>query len=166
MADSKQALNRWLEGLNDPWIDDWNDIIRNYIYKDDVLKALMNIPAKTNIVEFTDRYFIEAGFTNKMLTDESVRIIYGMVGAPTGTPNVTRNQISFDIYVKNEELHNIGKDRLVKRTQLIARRLIDLLTQQKYNGVYRFFSPYEGDMGTSAIGYSRYNVSFSFMRTY
>lgn len=166
LADEKLTLNQWLESLNDPWIEDWNDLIRNVIFKDDILKTLMNIPKGTNIIDFTDKYFIRAGYTNKILSDESVRIVYGIVGTPTNNPDITQNQISFDIYVKNEDLHNVGKDRLVNRTQLIAKRLFDLLTKQRYNGVYRFFSPYEGDMGTSAIGYSRYNASLSFIKTY
>ena len=166
LADNKNALNQWLDTLNDPWIEDWNDMIRNVIFKDEILKTLMNVPAKTTIIDFTNNYFIRAGYTNKVLTDESVRIVYGIVGSNTYNPDVTKNQISFDIYVKNEDLHNVGRDRLVNRTQLIAKRLFELLMKQRYNGVYRFFSPYEGDMGTSAIGYSRYNASLSFMRTY
>lgn len=158
------ALNAWLNEVKDPWIDDWNDVIRDVLFADEVLKALMKVPDGTKIIEFIDRYFIRAGYTNKILSDESVRIVYGTIAVPTNIDGVTKNQMSFDIYVKNEDLHNVGKDRLVMRTQLIARRLIDLLTKERYNGVYRFYDPYEGDMGTSAIGYARYNITFSYTK--
>lgn len=162
--DKQTALNTWLQEVHDAWIDDWNEIIRNVIFADEVLLALMNIPDGTKIIEFIDRYFIRAGYTNKILTDEDVRIVYGSVSVPTGISGVTKNQMSFDIYVKNEDLHNVGRDRLVMRTQLIAKRLIYLLTKERYIGAYRFYDPTEGDMGTSAIGYARYNVSLSYTK--
>lgn len=164
--DNQDALNSWLEQCKDAWIDDWNDIIRDKIFSDDVLKALMKIPDGTKIIEFIDRYFIRAGYTNKILSDEDVRIVYGTISTPTSVDGVTKNQISFDIYVKNEDLHNVGRDRLVMRTQLIAKRLIYLLTKERYSGVYRFYDPNEGDIGTSAIGYARYNLTLSYMKAY
>ena len=161
---TQDALHEWLEEFHDPWIDDWNDIIRSRLFSDDVLKALMKIPDGTKIIDFIDRYFIRAGYTNKILTDEDVRIVYGSVSVPTNVSGVTKNQMSFDVYVKTEDLHNVGKDRLVMRTQLIARRLIYLLTKERYIGSYRFYDPHEGDMGTSAIGYARYNVTLSYTK--
>lgn len=166
MDENKVTLDEWLNYHRDAWSDDWNAILRNIIFPDPVLMELMKVPEDTGIIEFIDRYFIQAGYTNKVLTDESVRIVFGSVGVPTNTPNVTRNVLSFDIYVKNEDLHNVGRDRLVMRTQLIARRLIELLTNKRYNGAYRFYDPHESNMGTSAIGYARYNVSMSYMKTY
>lgn len=163
MADNLN-LNEWVDNYHDAWIDDWNNIIRETLFKDYVLKALMKLPDSVNIIDFIDHYFIRAGYTNAMLTDESVRIIYGTYAVPTNVSGVTKNQMSFDIYVKNEDLHNVGTDRLVMRTQLIARRIIYLLTKSRYNGVYRFYDPFESDMGTSAIGYSRYNVTLSYTR--
>lgn len=157
-------INAWVNDFQDSWIDDWNDVIRNVFFQDHVLRALMKLPSDISIIDFIDRYFIRAGYTNTILTDESVRIIYGTYAVPTNVSGVTKNQMSFDIYVKNEDLHNVGNDRLVMRTQLIARRIIYLLTKDRYNGAYRFYDPYEGDMGTSAIGYSRYNATLSYMR--
>lgn len=149
------------------WIDDWNDIIRNVIFKDEELKSLMKLPANTNIITFIDKYFIRAGYTTEVLTNESVRIVYGTIARGDAmNPYVTRNEMSFDIYVKLEDLHNIERDRLVFRNHLIAKRLIDLLTNQRYLGAYRFTVEGEGDMGTSTIGYTRYNVTFGFMKTY
>lgn len=166
MADTKETLEQWLSEIKDPWIDDWNELLRTTIFSDDILKTLMKVPEGTKIIEFIDRYFIKAGYTNKILTDEAVRIVFGTIATPTNIDGVTKNQISFDIYVKNEDLHNVGKDRLVMRTQLIAKRLIYLLTKQRYHGVFRFYDPREGDMGTSAIGYARYNLTLSYTRTY
>lgn len=148
------------------WINDWNDIIRHIIFSDKELMSLMKIPEKTSIIDFIDRYFIRAGFTNKILSNEDVRIVYGSTSSTTNIDGVTSNVMNFDIYVKLENLHNVGVDRLVMRTQLIAQRLIYLLTRVRYNGVYRFYDPVEGDMGTSAVGYARYRVSLSYTRTY
>lgn len=148
------------------WINDWNDIIRHVIFSDKELMNLMKIPEKTSIIDFIDRYFIRSGFTNKILSNEDVRIVYGSTSSATNIDGVTSNVMNFDIYVKLENLHNVGVDRLVMRTQLIAQRLIYLLTRVRYNGVYRFYDPVEGDMGTSAVGYARYRVSLSYTRTY
>lgn len=148
------------------WINDWNDIIRHVIFSDKELMNLMKIPEKTSIIDFIDRYFIRAGFTNKILSNEDVRIVYGSTSSATNIDGVTSNVMNFDIYVKLENLHNVGVDRLVMRTQLIAQRLIYLLTRVRYNGVYRFYDPVEGDMGTSAVGYARYRVSLSYTRIY
>lgn len=148
------------------WINDFNTILRDIIFCDEELKRLMMIPEGTNIIDFIDRYFIRAGHTSKLLSNESVRIVYGGMATGFASDNVTTNVMSFDIYVKNEHLHNSERDRLVMRTQLIGKRLIDLLTKNRYNGVYRFYTPMESDMSTNVIGYTRYNVSLRYMRVY
>lgn len=148
------------------WHDAWNDIIRDVIFADDQLKRLMKIPEDTNIIDFIDRYFIRAGFTNNLLTNESVRIVYGDVFSDLQTYKVSRNEMSFDIYVKTEDLHNVEKDRLVLRTNRIAERLIYLLTKSRYTKDYRFWVVHDHDMGTSTIGYVRHNVSFQYLKTY
>lgn len=152
---------------NRHWIDDWNDILRDVIFPDEELKTLMKIPEGTDIITFVDKYFIRANYTTKTLTNEPVRIVYGDLYAnDTNNPNVMRNELSFDIYVRLEDIHNAERDRLVMRTHLIANRLINLLTKKRYLGVYRFWLAGECEMGTSTIGYARYNVSFNYMRTY
>ncbi len=151
------------------WIDNWNTIIRKVIWPDHELKVLMKLPPKTGILQFIDRYFIEAGYTNKLLTDEVCRIVYSNIqGSETNVPNVTKNMITFDIYVKTEELHNIGDDRLRMRTHLIAERLKTLLTQQRYlaDTGYRFWIAGDWDMGTRVTGYSRYTIAFRYMKVY
>ena len=150
---------------------DWNDIIRYVIYPDDVLKRLMLVPEGTTIIDFIDHYFIRAGYTNELLEKEDVRIVYGDVDSkPTDVPNVMKNTLSFDIYVRTQKLHNATQDRLMYRTHLIANRLNDLLTKEgtsgKYFGGYRFWPSKEMDLGTRTVGYVRYNISFEYMRVY
>ena len=149
------------------WINAWNKIIREVIWKDHELKTLMKIPAKTGIIQFIDRYFIRAGYTNKLLSDEVCRIVYADVqGSDTNVPNVKRNMMTFDIYVKQDELHNVGDDRLQFRTHLIAARLNKLLTQERYlkDTGYRFWIAGDWDLGTRTIGYARYTIAFYYMK--
>jgi len=132
---------------------------------------LMRIPKNVGIIEFIDKYFIRAGYTNEVLEYEDVRIVYGNTGVhETETPNVTKNEMSFDIYVKQEHLHNVGNDRLEFRTHLIAAKLIQLLTKHgtsgKYLGGYRFWVKNELDLGTRTTGYVRYCVTFYYMKVY
>lgn len=149
------------------WIDDWNDILRNVIFPDTELRALMKLPDDINIINFIDKYFIRAGYTGTLLTDQSVRIVYGSYPiATTDNPHVTKDMLSFDIYVKQEDLHNVSDDRLIFRNQKIAERLHYLLMRNRYLGSYRFWFQSEGDMGTSMMGYTRYNISFNYMRVY
>lgn len=151
------------------WIESWNKIIRNVIFRDYELKQLMKIPAKTGIIQFTDNYFIKAGHTNKLLTNEVCRIVYADVpGSPTDVPNVKRNMITFDIYVKAEEMRNVGDDGLLLRTHLIANRLNHLLTQERYlaGTGYRFWIAGDWDLGTRTPGYARYTIGFYYMKVY
>lgn len=129
----------------------------------------MKIPENTNIISFIDHYFIKSSWTNSTLTDEDVRIVYWTGKASeTGSPNVMRNIMTFDIYVRTEDIHNVGKDRLMMRTQLIASRLQSLLTSQRYvqDTGYRFWPAGEWDAGTKTPGYSRYTIAFYFMEVY
>lgn len=149
------------------WIDQWNDIIRYVIFADEELRSLMMIPQGTSIIQFIDRYFIRAGYTSKTLKNEPVRIIYGeLANEATHVPNITKPTMSFDIYVKMEDLHNVGDDRLVYRTQLIANRLIELLTTSRYTKAHLFSPTGQGDMGSRTIGYARYVVTFDYVKVY
>lgn len=151
------------------WINDWNTIIRRVIFPDVELKTLMKIPEKTNIINFIDKYFIRAGYTNKLVENEAVRIVYSDIqGDDTSVPNVKRKMLTFDIYAKIEDLHNVGEDRLTMRTQLIANRLIQLLTKDRYlqDTGYRFWVAGDWDLGTRTTGYARYCVAFYYMKVY
>jgi hypothetical protein len=149
------------------WVKEWNDIIRDVIYPDEEIKRLMLVPEGTGIIEFVDRYFVRAGYTSTLLTNENVRIVYGNVAAEdTDVPNVKKNEMSFDIYVKQEHAHNASRDRLEMRQELIANRLQYLLTKNRYLGGYRFWIKGQYDLGTKTIGYTRYNISFYYMKVY
>ena len=141
------------------WTNAWNTIIRKVIWPDQELKSLMKLPSNTNIIQFIKRYFIRAGFTNELLTDEIVRIIYAD-SSPNNTdvPNIKKTIMTFDIYVKKEEMYNIGNDRLISRMDLIVERLDKLLRSKRYlaGTGYRFW-PADGglDLGTRTVGYAR-----------
>ncbi len=152
------------------WINAWNTIIRKVIFPDCELKKLMKIPAKTKITDFCQQYFIKAGYTNELLTNQVCRIVYGDVsGKDTNVPNVRRNMMTFDIYVKTKNLYDADcDDMLISRLQLIAARLKYLLTQERYlaGTGYRFWIAGDWDLGTRTIGYSRYTISFYYMKVY
>jgi len=151
------------------WINAWNTIIREVIWKDYDLKRLMKIPPKTGILQFCDRYFIHAGFTNTLLTDEVCRIVYSdLQGNDTQVSNVRKNMMSFDIYVKQEELHNVGDDRLISRADLIAERIYKDLTNERYlaDTGYRFWIAGDWDLGTRTVGYVRKTIAFYYMKVY
>jgi hypothetical protein len=153
------------------WMTDWNNIIRYVIFPDPQLRELMCLPENISIIDFIDHYFIRAGYTNELLEKEDVRIVYGDTNSEeTDVPNVLKNTLSFDIYVRQEKLHNATSDRLMFRTHLIANRLNMLLTKGgtsgKYLGGYRFWPCKEMDLGTRTVGYVRYNISFKYMRVY
>ena len=151
------------------WVKAWNKIIREVIFKDEELRFLMRLPARTHITKFIDQYFVQAGFTNKLLSDETVRIVYSEVtSADTNVPNVKKNIMNFDIYVKMENLHDVGDDRLIGRHYLIADRLEKLLTKDRYlnDTGYRFWVAGAWDQGTRTVGYARYTISFYYMKVY
>jgi len=151
------------------WVNAWNTIIRKLIWPDEELKTLMKLPAKTNIIQFVDRYFIRASFTNNLLTDEVCRIVYSdSPGYETDVPNVKRNLMIFDVYVKESEQRNIGNDRLVTRADLIIARLGKLLTSKRYleETGYRFWIAGDWDGGTRVTGYVRKSIAFHYMKVY
>ena len=150
------------------WTKAWNDIIRFVLFRDDELKTLMLLPANTSIIDFIDNYFIRGGSANKVLSNQSVRIVYGHVKPDelNNTPYITDNTLSFDIYVKQDQLHNVSDDRLEYRTVAIADRIKYLLTKDRYvnDGLFRFRVVSESDMATGTIGYTRYNISFKYLK--
>lgn len=148
------------------WHNSWNEIIRKVLFKDLILKDLMMIPEGTSILEFIDRFFIKASYTSKVLKDENVRIVYSdMKPVETASHKVTRNEMIFDIYVKTEHLHDASEDLLQSRAVLIADRLCELLTSERYLFGYRFWINGDHDLGTRTVGYERYNLSVGYMKT-
>lgn len=150
------------------WQEKFAEIIRDVFFADTELKRLMKIPENTTIIQFIDKYFIRAGYTNTQLTNEAVRIVYGTYGSwSTDSEHVYKHQLTFDIYVKTSELHNSESNRLLYRTDLIADRIRYLLTcgDRYVKNAYRFWYAGEADLGSSTIGYSRHNISFNYMKT-
>jgi hypothetical protein len=153
--------------LSENFVSDWNDILKNIIWKDTELKDLMKIPAKTSIVDFTKKYFIRAGYDSELLTNQAVRVIYGNTGgSETDVPNILRQNLTFDVYVRIEENNNVGNDRLVDRTDLIMNRILYLLRKSRYNGVYRFWVSDERDRPTRTIGYVRKQFTLGYLKLY
>lgn len=151
------------------WTRNWNYIIRKVIFNDHELKRLMKLPKQTGVIQFTERYFIKAGFTNKLLTDEVCRIVYSDTqGSDTDVPNIKRNMLVFDIYVKNDEQRGVSDDGLILRTDLIADRLDKLLRRERYlaDTGYRFEPAGDWDLGTRTAGYSRRTIAYHYMKIY
>ena len=151
------------------WIKSWNKIIREIIWKDTELKELMKIPQNTNIIQFIKRYFVRAAFTNELLTDEVCRIVYSDTqGSDTNVSNVRKAMLTFDIYIKDEEMHNVGNDRLISRADLICEKLYKDLTFERYvaNTGYRFWIAGDWDLGTRTVGYTRKTIAFYYMKVY
>lgn len=156
------------------WDDDWLDIIRDVIFPDTELKELMGVAPKTSILEFVNRYFVQAGkTTSELLTNEDIRVVYGFYPADsTDIPNAHNMTLSLDIYCPTEKMHTVGKDRLVARTQRIARRFLELLyikprdENYGYIGVFKFRDPHETVLGTRTIGYERHCLTMTFTRVY
>lgn len=153
--------------IQNVWTREWNNIIRYVLFADDELKKLMKLPENISIIDFIDNYFVRGGSANKILSDQAVRIVYGSLTTDelNNTPYVTENTLTFEIYVKKTELHNFSDDRLEMRTVAIADRIKYLLTRSRYvQDLYRFRVAAENDMATSTIGYSRYAISFKYLK--
>lgn len=156
--------------LYETWDECWRDVIRKIIFPDSELKELMCVPDGTTIIQFIDKYFVRAGYTSEILTNEDVRIVYSVVHTnDLSIQNAGEYELHFDIYVRQQRLHDVGRDRLAFRTDLIAKRLKELLfiEPQKHSGfvgMFRFYNPKESDLGTRTIGYTRHNLRFNFKR--
>ena len=117
-------------------------------------------------MDFVERYFIKAGYATNPLTNEAVRVVYNTYrSSDTNNPYVTRNEMSFNIYVKYTKLQGAVRDGLILRTNLIADRLNNMLTKKRLNS-YKFRCCGETDMDTSVTGYVRYNITFEYKKTY
>ncbi len=148
------------------WKDNWNDIIRYVLFQDEKLKSLLLVPKGTDISHFIDKYFIENTSGDEILIDEKVRVIYfDSEGGDTGNKNVKAMYKEFDIYVKEDALHNADRDRLKCRYDLIAERLRYLLTKEDYVCGMKFQYENAFNLWTKTPGYRRYHVVFSYKKT-
>lgn len=159
------------------WIREWNAIIRTVIFPDETLKKLMLLPEDTKLVKFLDKYFIRVGYTDQLLTNEDVRIVYGNVYSGNAyNPMTMKQEMSFDIYVKNEHAHDVGDDRLMLRGELIQERLNQLLKgrvvardynkdNKPFDTAYKFYCIGMGNLGSPTPGYNAFNITFTYIRT-
>ena len=151
------------------WKDNLNDVIRDVFFADQELLDYMMVPEEDryNIIKFIDKYFIRNPAPDELITNENVRICYSEdSGKPFGS-NVLNKYIWFDIYVKNDHLHDADDyDMLVFRTDRIAQCIKEDLTNTKY--VCRLNFKYEDDydLYTKIIGYKRHRIIFSYKTSF
>lgn len=148
------------------WKDNWNNMVRYVIFKDEKLLDLMCLPKNTSIMQFIEKHFVQIESGSQVLTDESVRILYhDSEGFSTRNKNVLLRHKEFDIYVRDDVLHTADKDRLKNRYDLISERLKYLLINnaQKYGLRFRFDNSF--NLWTKTQGYRRYHVVFSYNTT-
>lgn len=117
---------------------------------------------REDIIKFIDKYFIRDPAPDEILTTEDVRICYGDLTGTSIGKYVLKKVIFFDIYVKNDHLHDVGDDLLVFRTDTICQKLKELLTDKKY--VCKIDFSYEDDYGlfTKMVGYTRHRLLLSY----
>ena len=117
---------------------------------------------REDIIKFIDKYFIRNPAPDEILTTEDVRICYGELAGRSIGKYMLRKLIFFDIYVKNEHLHDVGNDLLVSRADMICQKIKELLTDQKQ--VCQIDFSYEDDYGlfTKMVGYTRHRLVLSY----
>ena len=143
------------------WQDNWNNVVREEIFPDKKLKELMLVPEGTDIVKFTDKYFIRDGSTDELLTNEKVRIVHhDAEGFDTFNSGVKGKYREFDIYVSEDVEHTATRDWLQSRQVLIAERLKYLLLRKRVCQNIRFHFQDEYDMWTKTVGYKLYRLTF------
>ena len=148
------------------WQDNWNNVIRNVLFPDEKLKALMMIPTGTDILEFQKRYFIRDGSTDELLTNEKVRIVHhDDDGWYTNNRHVRGKFKSLDIYVKEDVEHTADTDRLRSRQVMIAERIKHLLLRSRNCQNLRFEFEDEYDQWTKTVGYKLYKLTFFYITT-
>lgn len=148
------------------WDDNWNDVIRYVLFKDDKLKELMCIPKDCTIIDFVDKYFIEDGSGTDVLTDEAVRIIYYDEPASGNDPHVHHMYKTFLIYVNKDVLRTATEDRLQTRYDLIANRLKYLLLGRRYVQRMRYTLARDTHtLWTKAMSYRVARISFAYTTT-
>lgn len=122
------------------------------------------IPKKDreNIIKFIDKYFIRNPAPDELVTNEDVRICQGeLAGRPIGK-QMLKKMLFFDIYVKNDHLHDTENDMLVFRTDRICEKMKEMLTDNKQvcNIEFRYEDDY--DLFTKMVGYTRHRIVFSY----
>ena len=150
------------------WHENMVNVIRGVIFKDDVLKDLMLIPDtnKNNIVLFRDKYFTNDVISDEIMAGEGVKVVY-YDGEPTDTSSIhfMKHRLYIDIFVKKENAHDYGLDRMLHRGELIGERLIHLLGGKRHSNI-KFFSRGIYDQVSKKEGYDRKTVVFMYKKIY
>ena len=148
------------------WQDNWNNVVRNVLFRDDKLKELMMVPVETDILTFQKKYFIRDGSTDELLSNEKVRIVaYDEEGSATFNKNVRVKYKNFDIFVSEDVEHTADIDRLRSRQVMIAERIKYLLLRQKVVEHLHFEYEDEYDQWTKTVGYKMYKLTFFYKTT-
>ena len=148
------------------WQDNWNNVVRNVLFRDEKLKELMLVPEGTDIMVFQKKYFIRDGSTDELLTNEKVRVVaYDAEGLSTWNKNVRVKYKNFDIFVSEDIEHTADVDRLKSRQVLIAERIKYLLMRQRVCENLRFEYEDEYDLWTKTVGYKLYRLTVFYKTT-
>lgn len=124
----------------------------------------MLVPAGTDILTFTQKYFLRDNATDELLTNEKVRVVYyDAQGMRTRNKYVLGRYRHFDIFVSEDVEHTATRDKLQSRQVLIAQRIKELLLQKKEQYGIRFSYEDEYDLWTKTIGYKLYHIVFFYM---
>lgn len=122
------------------------------------------IPAKTDIVTWVNKYFVDAALCTDIVTDEDVRILwYEDQSTVTSNPLVNRRKLCFDIYVKREHARDASGDYLRTRPRMIAQKLMEMLTMPDSVGQVAFMYNDDFDIGTNMVGYLRHHLVISYL---
>lgn len=150
------------------WNDNLNDVIRDVFFADEELIDLMLIPQEyeDDIVTFIQKYFVKDVTSDEIITNEDVRVCYFQSQGRSIGMNALKKYWNFDIYVKDSVLHTATTDMLQSRDEMIAEKLKELLTDNRYVCQMRFHYEDSYDMYTKLVGYHRYRIVFSYKTTF
>lgn len=139
------------------WAMRWDDVRRDIIFPDKELATLMMIPEHTNIVTWSNKYFVDSTLCTELVKDEDVRVLWGeAASAMTGNANVNNRRLEFDIYVKRGHLNDATMDLLQSRTRLISQKIQEILTSKEVTGQMAFKYVDDYSIGTKMVGYVRH----------
>lgn len=128
---------------------------------------LIPTPEKDDIMQFITEYLVKFPMTDEILENHKVRVIYDDGEADdTNNPQVFRQNLTFDIFVKSDVLHTASEDRLKDRAVMIFERIKYLLTRTDYVCNMRFRPYRDFGVGAKTIGYRRYRCVFTYYKTY
>lgn len=146
------------------WSMRWDDILRDVLFPDEELAEYMMIPEGTDIITWTNKYFVDAELCNELVRDEDVRVLwYEEQSSHTTNPLVNRRKMCFDIYVKEEHIKDATNDLLRSRARMIAQKIQEILTWRDAVGQVSFMYVDDYQLGTKTVGYVRHHLELSYL---